>query len=267
MSNILPFNSSPDELQVFNFNGLELRGKLIDDEPMFVLSDVVKALGLTTAARVAERLREKGVSKTHIPTGGGNQLMTVIDEGNLYRVIMRSNSPVAEPFESWVADEVLPAIRKTGSYNAQLELPKSYSEALRELATTVEAKERLELENKTLKPKAKELDEFMGARGTFSAEQAAKLLCRSGINTGQNRLLKYMDSIGWTSKANRFAPRRAVQRFVEQRLIDVQATKYKHPKTGEIVVGDPKIVITPKGLHKLRELMLPPMDIELLEVA
>ena len=129
-----------------------------------------------------------------------------------------------------------------------------------------EAKERLELENAKMKPIVQEFDEFMGARGTFTAEQAAKLLCRAGIKTGQNRLLKFMDSIGWTSKSG-FGARRAVQRYVEQGLIDVQATKYRHPKTGELVVGDPKIVVTPKGLHKLRDRMLPRMDVELLEVA
>lgn len=256
----------PDDVQVFNFNGLELRAVLIDGEPWFVLSDLVKALGLTSVSRVAERLREKGVSKTHILTPGGRQAVTVVDEGNLYRVIMRSNSPAAEPFESWVTDEVLPAIRKTGSYSATPQLPQSYSEALRELANTVEAKERLEVENAKMKPIVQEFDEFMGARGTFTAEQAAKLLCRAGIKTGQNRLLKFMDSIGWTSKSG-FGARRAVQRYVEQGLIDVQATRYRHPKTGELMVGDPKIVITPKGLHKLRDRMLPRMDVGMLEVA
>lgn len=266
MSNILPFNSSPDELRPFYFNGMTLRAMLIDGEPWFVAMDVANVLEYTDGQAMTRRLDSDEIQNRQI-VGFGNRGANLINESGLYSAILGSRKPEAKAFKKWVTSEVLPAIRKTGSYNAQLELPKSYSEALRELATTVEAKERLELENKTLKPKAKELDEFMGARGTFSAEQAAKLLCRSGINTGQNRLLKYMDSIGWTSKANRFAPRRAVQRFVEQKLIDVQATKYKHPKTGEIVVGDPKIVITPKGLHKLRELMLPPMDIELLEVA
>lgn len=109
-------------VQTFDFNGLALRALLVDGEPWFVLADLVKALGLTSTARVAERLREKGVSKTHTLTAGGRQLTTIIDEGNLYRVIMRSNSPAAEPFESWVTDDVLPAIRKTGSYGGQVEL-------------------------------------------------------------------------------------------------------------------------------------------------
>lgn len=247
------------EIQHFNYNGQTLRSLLIDGEPWFVLADLVKALGLTNASVVANRLREKGVSKTYTPTAGGRQLTTIIDEGNLYRVIMRSNSPAAEPFESWVTDDVLPTIRKTGHYSATPQLPQSYSEALRELASTVEAIERLELENAQMKPIVQEYDEFMGARGTFTAEQAAKLLCRAGVETGQNRLLKFMDSIGWTSKRG-FGARRAVQRYVEQGLIDVQATKYRHPKTGELMVGDPKVVITPKGLHKLRDRMLPPIE-------
>lgn len=254
--------------QQFNFTGFVLRGKLVNNEPIFIGADACKALDLKNPWDALGRLDEDDLGITEvIDSMGRPQKMKTVNESGLYQLIFQSRTDGAKAFKKWVTSEVLPTIRKTGSYSAQIELPKSYSEALRELATTVEAKERLELENKTLKPKAQQFEEFMGAKGTFTAEQAAKLLCRAGINTGQNRLLKYMDSIGWTSKSNRFAPRLAVQRFVDQKLIDVQGTKYKHPKTGEIVVGDPKIVITPKGLHKLRELMLPPMDIELLEVA
>lgn len=261
-----PGAESPD-VQTFNFAGAQFRALLIDGEPKFFRNDICGALGLSNPAQAVANFDEedKGVITTDTP--GGRQQVAIVSEAGLYQLIFQSRKPEAKAFKKWVTTEVLPAIRKTGSYSATPALPKSYSEALRELASTVEAKERLELENRELKPKAREFDEFMGAKGTFSAEQAAKLLCRAGIVTGQNRLLKYMDSIGWTSKANRFAPRRAVQRYVDQKLIDVQVTKYKHSKTGEIVIGDPKIVITPKGLHKLRELMLPPMDIALLEVA
>lgn len=108
---ILPNNNAHTDVQTFDFNGLTLRALLVEGEPWFVLADLVKALALTNASVVANRLREKGVSKTYTPTAGGRQLITIIDEGNLYRVIMRSNSPAAEPFESWVTDDVLPATR------------------------------------------------------------------------------------------------------------------------------------------------------------
>lgn len=254
-----------DAVQTFNFNGLALRALLVDGEPWFIALDVAKALDYSDAHKMTSRLDLDEVQNRQIG-GFGNRGVNTINESGLYEAIFNSRKPEAKAFKYWVKNEVLPAIRKTGSYNATPQLPQSYSEALRELASTVEAKERLELENAQMKPIVQEFDEFMGARGTFTAEQAAKLLCRAGIKTGQNRLLKFMDSIGWTSKGG-FGARRAVQRYVEQGLIDVQATKYRHPKTGELMVGDPKIVVTPKGLHKLRDRMLPRMDVELLEVA
>lgn len=247
------------EIQTFDFNGLTLRALLIEGEAKFIAKDVAEVLGYGLAGDMLRNLDndEKGMQIVH--TLGGPQQMATITESGLYSAILRSRKPEAKAFKRWVTREVLPAIRKTGSYSATVQLPQSYSEALRELASTVEAKERLELENAQMKPIVQEFDEFMGARGTFTAEQAAKLLCRAGVETGQNRLLKFMDTIGWTSKRS-FGARRAVQRYVEQGLIDVQATKYRHPKTGELVVGDPKVVITPKGLHKLRERMLPTIE-------
>lgn len=246
------------EIQHFNFNGQTLRGLLIDGEPWVIALDVANALGYSDTYEMTKRLDPDEIQNRQI-AGFGNRGVNIVNESGLYNSIFNSRKTEAKAFRRWVTDEVLPAIRRTGSYNATPQLPQSYSEALRELASTVEAKERLELENAQMKPIVQEYDEFMGARGTFTAEQAAKLLCRAGVETGQNRLLKFMDSIGWTSKRG-FGARRAVQRYVEQGLIDVQATKYRHPKTGELMVGDPKVVITPKGLHKLRDRMLPPIE-------
>lgn len=140
---ILPSPNNTDQLQVFRFGELTLRALLLEGEPWFVLSDLVKALGLTSTARVAERLRPKGVSKTHTLTAGGRQQVTIIDEGNLYRVIMRSNSPVAERFESWVTDEVLPAIRKTGTYQVPLSLEERALSVITDLTAQVEEQRAL----------------------------------------------------------------------------------------------------------------------------
>lgn len=170
--NLTPITTS-EELQVFNFNGLQLRAKLIGGEPMFVLSDATKALNLTTPARVAERLRPKGMSKTHIPTTGGKQEVTIIDEGNLYRVIMRSNSPAAEPFETWIADEVLPTIRKTGSYETPKTLEQRSLELLGELTARVQ-EQQAELEE--ARPKAQVYDKVLTPEHTFGFRDLCKAL-------------------------------------------------------------------------------------------
>ncbi len=107
-----------NELKVFNYQSSEVRTVEVDGEPWFVLKDVCAVLGIGNSRMVFDRLDddEKGVSQ--IDTLGGLQNMSIINESGLYNVILRSDKPEAKPFRKWVTSEVLPAIRKTGSYSA-----------------------------------------------------------------------------------------------------------------------------------------------------
>lgn len=105
-----------NELQIFNSGEFgEIRTVEINGKPYFVGTDVAKALGYNNPRDAVSR-HCKGVVKHDTPTSSGVQLMSYINEGDLYRLIMKSKLPSAEKFESWVMDEVLPTIRKTGSY-------------------------------------------------------------------------------------------------------------------------------------------------------
>lgn len=105
-----------NDLQIFIYGGEQLRTIQKPDGLWWVLRDVCQVLGLTTPARVAERLDEdeKGVSLIHTP--GGDQKITIINEPGLYAVILRSDKPEAKTFKCWVTHEVLPSIRRTGAY-------------------------------------------------------------------------------------------------------------------------------------------------------
>lgn len=109
-----------NELQIFNSGEFgEIRTAEIDGKPYFVGTDVAKALGYNNPRDAVSR-HCKGVVKRDTPTSSGIQSMSYINEGDLYRLIMKSKLPSAEKFESWVMDEVLPTIRKTGSYQKPL---------------------------------------------------------------------------------------------------------------------------------------------------
>jgi prophage antirepressor-like protein len=109
-----------NELQIFNSGEFgEIRTIEIDGKPYFVGADVAKALGYNNPRDAVSR-HCKGVVKRDTPTSSGIQSMSYINEGDLYRLIMKSKLPSAEKFESWVMDEVLPIIRKTGSYQKPL---------------------------------------------------------------------------------------------------------------------------------------------------
>lgn len=119
------------ELQIFSNSEFgEIRTITKDDEPMFCLADVCKALELTQPSKVKERLNSKGVNIIPTLTKGGEQKLLYINESNLYKTIFQSRKESAERFTEWVTSEVLPSIRKTGSYSK----PLTTSEQIRLLA-------------------------------------------------------------------------------------------------------------------------------------
>ena len=107
-----------NSISIYNFNNNQVRTANIDGEPWFCLADCCAALKIKQNRDTATRLSQKGVGKTDILTAGGKQEVTFINEPNLYRLIFRSNKPQAQAFADWVYSEVLPSIRKTGSYGA-----------------------------------------------------------------------------------------------------------------------------------------------------
>ncbi len=101
----------------FFFGNAPVRTMVKDGEVWFVAKDVAEILGYRDHINAIKQ-HCKGVVKHHVLSNGGPQEMTIIPERDVYRLIMRSNLPHAERFEEWVVGEVLPSIRKTGSYVA-----------------------------------------------------------------------------------------------------------------------------------------------------
>lgn len=119
------------ELQIFNSEEFgEIRTITKDNEPMFCLADVCRMLEIKNVSDCKSRLRQKGVATTDTLTNSGKQKMIFIDESNLYKTIFQSRKESAERFTEWVTSEVLPSIRKTGSYSKSL----TTSEQIRLLA-------------------------------------------------------------------------------------------------------------------------------------
>lgn len=102
----------------FQFDQSQIRTTLVDGEPWFVARDICAVLGYTNPSKATSD-HCKGVTKRYTPTSSGTQEMSFIPERDVYRLIMRSKLPAAARFEEWVVGEVLPAIRKTGSYGVQ----------------------------------------------------------------------------------------------------------------------------------------------------
>ncbi len=114
-------STSPPSVVPFCFNDRLIRTVSIDDSPWFVSKDVCDCLGISNSRQALSKIPEnhKGVYSTD--TLGGVQRMNIVDEPGLYRLIIRSDKPEAEPFMEWVTAEVLPTIRRTGAYKIQPE--------------------------------------------------------------------------------------------------------------------------------------------------
>jgi prophage antirepressor-like protein len=94
----------------------------VNGEPWFALSDVCRELDIANVGNAAARLDDDEKSNIRNPdatSAGGNPNITIISEPGLYKLIFRSNKPVAKDFMNWVTKEVLPSIRKTGSYGRE----------------------------------------------------------------------------------------------------------------------------------------------------
>jgi prophage antirepressor-like protein len=102
----------------FKFESHEVRTVIVDGEPVWVAKDVCEVLGLTNVKMALAKVNEKHLKSIRLISGGQTREMLAIDEAGLYRLILRSDKPQAEPFMEWVTSEVLPAIRKTGQYVA-----------------------------------------------------------------------------------------------------------------------------------------------------
>ncbi|WP_269913805.1 BRO-N domain-containing protein [Acinetobacter sp. HY1485] len=107
-------------LSTYNFKDQNVRLAFDKrNEPLFCLADVCKALDIKRPNASRFKLNPKGTHVLCTPTIGGTQKLTFISEENLYRIVFRSTKPEALSFQNWVFAEVLPSIRKTGSYSAR----------------------------------------------------------------------------------------------------------------------------------------------------
>ena len=117
-----------NEMKIFNFEDNEVRTQTINGEPWFVGKDVADILGYSNPAKaIRDHVDDEDKGQNDTFTPGGMQIMTIVNESGLYSLVFKSQLPSAKRFKRWVTSEVLPTIRKTGSYK----IPTDPMDALR----------------------------------------------------------------------------------------------------------------------------------------
>ena len=129
-----------NELTVFeNKDFGQIRAIMQQGEPWFVALDVCKCTDIANSRDAFSRLDEDEKGVALIDTPGGKQIMAIINEPGLYSLVLGSRKPEAKAFKRWITHEVIPSIRKTGSYSAGNDIKAMRAEAMMRNAKTREA--------------------------------------------------------------------------------------------------------------------------------
>lgn len=188
-----------NELQLFNFENNQVRTLLINDEPWFVGKDVADILGYQNGSRDINRhVHEEDRQNYQNGTFDSPRGMTIINESGLYALIFGSKLAEAKRFKHWVTSEVLPQIRKTGSYaSPQLTGEELMAKALIE-ANSVLARQSKQLEEQ--KPKVLFADSVIASKGSILVRELAKLIKQNGYDIGEKKLYRWLREKGYICK-------------------------------------------------------------------
>lgn len=246
-----------NNLQVFNYNGNEVRTIQKDGEPWWVLKDVCGILGISKYRDTASRLDEDERGSVRVDTPGGEQEMTVVNESGLYNVILRSDKPEAKPFRKWVTSEVLPSIRKHGAYMTPETLEQAIlnPDMMIKLCTALKDEQdknkalqavnsSLTVDNQIMKPKADYFDELVDRNLLTNFRETAKQLQVKGKEFIRFLLEKkfiYRDKRG------------KIQPYADKNNGLFEVKEFSNEKTG---FASTQTLITPKGRETFRLLFL-----------
>lgn len=230
---------------------------IIDDrnEPWFCLSDVCKILGLGNPSQVKTTLKSRGVITNEVSTPivsqgvdtGKTKMVAInfIDEPNLYKCIFQSRKQEAEMFQDWICEDVIPSIRKTGSYSLQHRVPQTFAEALRLAAEQQEEIERQKLLIIEQKPKADFYDDVVDSKYALPMAIVAKTL---NMGIGRNKLFSFLRGQKVLRENNE-----PYQSYVDDGWFRCVESKFTKPN-GDICVNI-KTVVLQKGLDGIRKLL------------
>lgn len=214
--------------QLFKFGNHEVRVVVAENnEPFFVAKDICEVLGYAKSSSdvIKTHCKVAGCTKTVLQVSNKDGVIQgretiLINEGNLYRLILKSKKKEAEKFETWVCDEVLPAIRKHGMYaNGQtiekmLDNPDVLIQTLQKLKQEKEEKQRIEAQKEQLEqinksqfkelkeaaPKVEYYDDVLQSNSTYTTNQIAKELGMSAIELNRRLYdlkVQYKQSDTW----------------------------------------------------------------------
>lgn len=240
MQDLTLYTTTPS-VQLFNCNLGQVRVIIENGEPLFCLADLAYSLELTNPTNVKisiNREFNKGGMFNIYPlqTKGGAQNFTFINESELYFIIMRSKSDKAKAFRQWVTKEVLPSIRKQGSYNVAQKpsIPQTYAEALLEAGRLALENEKLQAQAEANAPKVIACDRLLDSSDSLDFMTFSKI-----IGIGRSKLFSTLRDMSILLANNT-----PYQRYIDRGYFKVIESTFSK---GNKISLYSKTTITPKG--------------------
>ena len=237
------------DLQIFNNEEFgEIRTVTKDNEPMFCLADVCKAVEITRVTDVKKRMKKDGVGTAEvIDSMVRKQKATFINEANLYKVIFQSRKPSAEKFTDWVTDEVIPSIRKNGGYIANQEnlTPEQIVANALVVAQNIITQKDKQIEEMT--PKANYFDALVDKKLNTNIRDTAKEL-----GVGEKAFVSFLIEKGYVFRQGKHKQLRPYAKYAESGN-GLFVLKDKHNEHNGW--AGQQMYVTPKGKETFRLLL------------
>lgn len=243
------------KLQLFDFEGKQVRTLEIKNEPWFVGKDVAKILGYKNTRdalakhvdaedKISEIVKASQVSQN----ATGYQNVDLISESGVYALIFGSKLPTAKKFKRWVTSEVLPAIRKHGAYMTDAKAfdvihnKNGLADLLQQAADQLKQKD---IQIEEMKPKALFADSVAASGTTVLVGELAKILRGNGIDIGANRLFLWLRENGYLINRKGSDWNMPTQKAMDLGLFKIRETTINHSNGTTAIVKTTKV--TGKG--------------------
>lgn len=234
-----------NNLQVFN-NAMfgNVRIILQDNEPWFVAKDVCDCLEINNSRQALSRLDDDEKNSVILNDGtAGNPEKSIVNEYGLYSLVLSSRKPEAKEFKRWITHDVLPSLRKYGTYS--LNIPRTLPDALKAYASEIEAHNQTKALLEEQKPKVLFADAVSTSDTDILIGDLAKLLNQNGHSIGQNRLFERLRNEGFLISRKGSSYNSPTQRAMEMGLFRVKETAITHSDGRVSLNKTPKV--TGKG--------------------
>lgn len=217
-----------NELQIFKNNQFgNVRIVMKGQEPWFVAKDVCECLAISKHRDAISRLDTDERGSLKVDTLGGKQEMATVNEYGLYSLVLSSRKPEAKEFKRWITHDVIPQIRKTGQYIA--DIPKTLPDALRAYANEVEEHNKAKALIEEQKPKVLFADSVAASHTSILVGDLAKLLHQNGVkDMGQKRLFNWLRENGYLIKRKGSDYNSPTQKAMEMGLFQIKETVVSH---------------------------------------